>query len=159
MVKKIILQLILFSFRFFLLSFKNAKEFFYKTLINYDNQVSEAVDQFELAKTLSEEYIDKYPDSVDMLYWNLANMSNWAKAIGVRAVSQLGAADEYRERAVDIIILNPEYEDGGGFFLLGAVYYTAPYIPLLLNWPNNDRAIKYFSKAFSNSSNLKLFFN
>ena len=58
---------------------------------------------FELAKTLSEQYIYKYPNSAEMLYWNLANMSNWAKAVGVRAVSKLGAADEYRERAVDII--------------------------------------------------------
>ena len=63
---------------------------------------------FELAKTLSEQYIYKYPNSAEMLYWNLANMSNWAKAVGVRAVSKLGAADEYRERAVDIIILDPE---------------------------------------------------
>ena len=102
---------------------------------------------FELAKTLSEQYIYKYPNSVEMLYCNLANMSNWARAVGVRAVSKLGAADEYRERAVDIIILDPEYEDGGGLFLLGAVYYTAPYIPIILNWPDNDKAIKYLSKA------------
>ena len=108
---------------------------------------SDKILYFDLAKTLSEEYIDKYPNSVEMLYWNLANMSNWAKAVGVRAVSQLGAADTYRDRAVDIIILDPEYEDGGGLFLLGAVYYTAPYIPIILNWPDNNKAIRYLSMA------------
>lgn len=102
---------------------------------------------FELAKTLSEQYIHKYPNSVELLYWNLANMSNWAKLIGVRKLTQLGAADDYREKAVDIIVMNPDYEDGGGYFLLGAVYFTAPYIPFVISWPDDDKAIKYFSKA------------
>ena len=62
-------------------------------------------------------------------------------------VSKLGEADRYRAKAVDVIVLDPEYEDGGGYFLLGAVYYTAPRIPLLLTWPNNDKAIKYFTKS------------
>ncbi len=102
---------------------------------------------FELAKDLSETYIDKYPDSVEILYWNLANMSNWAKLVGLRAISKLGGAEEYRERAMDIIIMDPEYQDGGGYFLLGAVYYTAPNIPIFLTWPDNDKAIKYFTKS------------
>ena len=49
---------------------------------------------FELAKDLSEKYINKYPDSVEFLYWNLANMSNWAKLVGLRAISKLGGAEE-----------------------------------------------------------------
>ena len=102
---------------------------------------------FELAKTLSDQYVHKYPDSVELLYWNLANMSNWAKLVGLRKVTQLGAADDYREKAVDIIVMDPDYEDGGGFFLLGAVYFTAPYIPLVISWPDDYKAIKYFKKA------------
>ena len=102
---------------------------------------------FELAKDLSERYIHKYPKSVELLYWNLATMSNWAKLIGVRKLTKLGAADNYREKAIDIIIMDPEYEDGGGYFLLGAVYFTAPYIPLIISWPDDDRAVKYFTKA------------
>ena len=102
---------------------------------------------FQLAKDLSERYIYKYPDSVEFLYWNLATMSNWAKLVGVRKLTKLGAADNYREKAVDIIVLDSEYEDGGGYFLLGAVYFTAPYIPLLITWPDDNKAVQYFSKA------------
>ncbi len=111
---------------------------------------------FELAKDLSEKYITKYPDSVEILYWNLANMSNWAKLVGLRAISKLGGAEEYRERAVDIILMDPEYENGGGYFLLGAVYYTAPNIPVILTWPDNDKAIKYFSKAVNTGKSTPL---
>ena len=102
---------------------------------------------FELAKDLSERYIYKYPDSVELLYWNLATISNWAKLIGVRKLTKLGAADNYREKAVDIIVMDPSYEDGGGYFLLGAVYFTAPYIPLIISWPDDEKAVKYFNKA------------
>ena len=102
---------------------------------------------FELAKDLSERYIHKYPNSVELLYWNLATMSNWAKLIGVRRLTKLGAADNYREKAVDIIVMDPNYEDGGGYFLLGAVYFTAPYIPLIISWPDDDKAVQYFNRA------------
>ena len=102
---------------------------------------------FELAKDLSERYIYKYPESVELLYWNLATISNWAKLLGVRQISQLGAADNYRDKAVDVIVMDSNYEDGGGYFLLGAVYFTAPYIPLMINWPDDNKAVKYFRKA------------
>ena len=64
---------------------------------------------FELAKDLSDRYIHKYPDSVELLYWNLATMSNWAKLIGIRKLTKLGAADNYREKAVDSIGMDSEY--------------------------------------------------
>ena len=80
---------------------------------------------FQLAKTLSDQYIHKYNNSVELLYWNLATISNWAKLVGVSRLTKLGAADEYREKAVVVIILDSQYDDGGGYFLLGAVYFTA----------------------------------
>ena len=42
---------------------------------------------FDLAKTMSDQYVDKYPDSVEILYWNLANTSNWAKTVGLKMVT------------------------------------------------------------------------
>ena len=102
---------------------------------------------FQLAKTLSNQYIHKYNDSVELIYWNLATISNWAKLVGVRRITKLGAADEYREKAVDVIVLDSQYEEGGGYFLLGAVYFTAPYIPLIISWPDNHKAVRYFRKA------------
>ena len=102
---------------------------------------------FNLAMTTAKQYIAKYPNSADMLYWYLASMSNWAKTVGLRAITKNGGGNEFREKAVDVIVLDPQYEDGGGYFLLGAVYFTAPYIPLINTWPNNKKAIKYFKKA------------
>ena len=107
---------------------------------------------FDLAMTKAKEYIYKYPESVDMLYWYLASMSNWAKTVGLRSITKMGGGDEFRDKAVDVIILDPEYENGGGYFLLGAVYFTAPYIPLISTWPDNTKAVKYFRKAVETGS-------
>ncbi len=31
--------------------------------------------------------------------------------------------------------------------MLGAVHYKSPYIPFLLSWPDNDKAIKYLQMS------------
>ena len=54
-----------------------------------------------------------------------------------------------REHSGVIISLDPEYENGGGYFMLGAVHFKSPYIPFFLSWPDNDDAIKYLTKAFN----------
>ena len=108
---------------------------------------NEKVFYFDLAMTKAKEYIYKYPESVEPLYWYLASMSNWAKTVGLRAITKMGGGDEFRDKAVDVIVLDSSYENGGGYFLLGAVYFTAPYIPLISTWPDNTKAIKYFKKA------------
>ena len=54
-----------------------------------------------------------------------------------------------------IISLNPEYENGAGYLLLGAVHYKAPYIPFILSWPNNKEAIKYLQLAY-NTGNVEI---
>ena len=48
-----------------------------------------------------------------------------------------------RTHSEKIIELDPEYRNGGGYFMLGAVHFKSPYIPFLLSWPDNDDAIKY----------------
>ena len=48
-----------------------------------------------------------------------------------------------------IISLDPEYENGGGYFMLGAVHFKSPYIPFFLSWPDNNKAITYLTKALT----------
>ena len=47
----------------------------------------------------------------------------------------------------EIIKINPEYQDGGGYFMLGAIHHRSPNIPFFLSWPNNQQAIKYLELA------------
>ena len=52
-----------------------------------------------------------------------------------------------KNQSEKIIEIDPEYQDGGGYFMLGAVHHKSPYIPFFLSWPDNKEAIKFLKIA------------
>ena len=103
---------------------------------------------FNKGKALGEKYIEKYPNSPEFRYWYLVNLGSWAQVYGILTAAREGVADLMKTHSEKIIELDPEYQDGGGYFMLGAVHFKSPYIPFLLSWPNNDEAIKYLQMSF-----------
>lgn len=102
---------------------------------------------FDKGKNLGIDYIDKFPESVEIRYWYLANLGGWAKVYGTLNAAKEGVADQMRTHAIKIIEIDSTYKNGGGYYLLGAVHFKSPYIPFLLSWPDNDIAIKYLTLA------------
>ena len=102
---------------------------------------------FDRGKRFAENHIDRYPDSASFRYWYLVNLGSWSKAYGILTAAREGVADLMREHSEKIIELDPGYENGGGYFMLGAVHYESPYIPFLLSWPDNDDAVIWLRKA------------
>ena len=102
---------------------------------------------FNTGKALGEQYIEKYPNSVEFRYWYLVNLGSWAQVYGILTAAREGVSDLMKIHSEKIIELDPEYRNGGGYFMLGAVHYKSPYIPFLLSWPDNDKAIKYLQLA------------
>jgi len=98
---------------------------------------------FNEGKALGEKYIEKYPTSAEFRYWYLVNLGSWAQVYGILTAAREGVSDLMRTHSEKIIELDPEYQNGGGYFMLGAVHFKSPYIPFLLSWPDNDYAIKY----------------
>ena len=104
---------------------------------------------FNNGKKLGEKYIDQYPNSASFRFWYLVNLGSWAEEYGIIAAAREGVSDLMRKHSKEIISLDPEYENGGGYFMLGVVHYKSPYIPFILSWPDNDKAISYISKSIS----------
>ena len=102
---------------------------------------------FNEGKALGEKYIEKYPESPEFRYWYLVNLGSWAQVYGILTAAREGVSDLMRTHSEKIIELDPEYRNGGGYFMLGAVHYKSPYIPFLLSWPDNDEAIKFLQLA------------
>ncbi|MEE2765440.1 MAG: hypothetical protein VX600_02990 [Candidatus Neomarinimicrobiota bacterium] len=98
-------------------------------------------------KELGQEFLDRFPDSVEYRYWYLVNLGSWAEVYGILSAAKEGVADQMRSHSEKIIEIDSDYKDGGGYFMLGAVHYKSPYIPFLLSWPDNDEAVKWLSKA------------
>ena len=118
------------------------KSYYYKAEFAVQNR-NEKKKIFNEGKALGEKYIEKYPTSAEFRYWYLVNLGSWAQVYGILTAAREGVSDLMRTNSKIIIELDPEYQNGGGYFMLGAVHFKSPYIPFLLSWPDNDDAIKY----------------
>jgi len=118
------------------------KSYYYKAEFAVQNR-NEKKKIFNEGKALGEKYIEKYPTSAEFRYWYLVNLGSWAQVYGILTAAREGVSDLMKTHSEKIIELDPEYQNGGGYFMLGAVHFKSPYIPFLLSWPDNDDAIKY----------------
>ena len=103
---------------------------------------------FSKGKDLGEELIRLHPNSAPAHYWFLVNLGSWAEVYGTLAAAKEGVANLMRDHAKKLIALDSNYSNGGGYFMLGAVHFKAPYIPFILSWPDNKKALEYLSKAY-----------
>ena len=118
------------------------KSYYYKAEFSVQDK-DEKKKIFNEGKALGEKYIEKYPNSAEFRYWYLVNLGSWAQVYGILTAAREGVSDLMKIHSEKIIELDPEYQNGGGYFMLGAVHFKSPYIPFLLSWPDNDDAIKY----------------
>ena len=122
------------------------KSYYFKSkFVVKDKKVKK--DLLKKGKDLGLSLVEKFPNSVEYRYWYLVNLGSWAEEYGVFAAAREGVADQMRYHSKKIIEIDPYYENGAGYFLLGAVHYKAPYIPFILSWPNNNDALKYLELA------------
>ena len=121
--------------------------YYYKgTFVLSDEDARKA--EYNKGKSLAEKMIAKYPNSAALRFRYLTCLGKWAEVYGIFAAAKEGVADLMKEHSEKIIELDPEYENGGGYFMLGAVHFKSPYIPFILSWPDNDDAIIWLRKAF-----------
>jgi len=102
---------------------------------------------FDKARALGEHLLDRFPNSPGLRLFYSANLGKWAENSGVLAVAESGIPDTIRENAEAIIRMDPDYDKGAGYYLLGAIHFRAPYIPFLLSWPDNRVAVANLEKA------------
>ena len=130
------------------------KSYYFKAKFAENNKQKKK-DLLKKGKELGQELVDRYPESAEYRYWYLVNLGSWAEVYGILAAAREGVADQMRSHSKKIIELDPGYEDGAGYFMLGAVHYKSPYIPFLLSWPNNKDALKWLEMSY-NTGDAKL---
>ena len=124
------------------------RSYYYKgQFVLKDNDEKKEI--FNKGKILGESLIKKYPKSAAIRYWYLVNLGRWSQVYGTFAAAKEGVADLMRTHSQKIIDLDPEYMNGGGYFMLGAIHLKSPYIPFILSWPSNKEAIKYLKLALN----------
>ena len=56
--------------------------------------------------------------------------------------ARTGAAEKIRDYASTVIALDPEFEEGGGYRVLGRLHHQAPRIPFLTAWVSRDEGAR-----------------
>jgi tetratricopeptide (TPR) repeat protein len=91
----------------------------------------------------------KDTDAAPSYFWAAVSWGQWALASGKLEAAKTGAADKIRTYALAVIGLDPEFEDGGGFRVLGRLHDQSPAIPFVTGWVSREEAVKNLRQALA----------
>ncbi len=87
-------------------------------------------------------FVKGRPDAVEAFYWAAANWGKWALAFGKMAAVRQGAAAKIRDYAQAVILLDPTFDGGGGYRILGRLHHQTPSVPFLTGWASRKEALR-----------------
>ena len=102
---------------------------------------------FSKGTTMGEEALKRFPKSAGVRYWLAALWGKWAKVYGAVPAAKQGVADRIRTLSESLIRLDPNYNEAGGYLILGMVHLHTPYIPFFLTWSSDKTALENIRKA------------
>ncbi len=87
-------------------------------------------------------YVKGRPDVVPCFLWASVNWGKWALVFGKTAAARQGAAAKIRDYASAVIGLDPSFDEGGGYRVLGRLHHQTPSIPFITGWASRTEALK-----------------
>lgn len=91
------------------------------------------------------------PDAAPTFFWAAVASGEWALAVGKWKAARTGAAQRIRDYAAIVVWLDPAFEEGGGYRILGRLHDQAPRIPLVTGWVSRKEALKNLRLAVRTS--------
>ena len=91
-------------------------------------------------------------DAAPAFFWAAVGWGQWALLSGKIQAAKTGAAEKIRDYSEIVIAIDPEFEEGGGYRILGRLHDQAPSIPFLTGWVSRDKAIENLRKAVAVSN-------
>lgn len=88
-------------------------------------------------------------DAAPTFFWTAVSWGQWALVSGTVKAARTGAAEKIRDDASTVIALDPEFEEGGGYRLLGRLHHQAPKIPFLTYWVSREKALENLRRAIT----------
>jgi len=80
--------------------------------------------------------------AVPSFLWAAVDWGKWALAFGKTAAVRQGAASKIRDYAQAVILLDPAYDGGGGYRVLGRLHHQTPAVPFFTGWASRSLALK-----------------
>jgi tetratricopeptide (TPR) repeat protein len=82
-------------------------------------------------------------------FWAAVAWGQWGLANGKLASVRQGVARRVRDLGQAVVDLDPAYEQGGGYRILGRLHDQCPRIPFLTGWVSHDRSLQYLRAALA----------
>jgi hypothetical protein len=95
------------------------------------------------------EALAREPDAAPTFFWGAACWGQWALSVGKVHAATAGVAERIRDDASTVIAIDPQFEDGGGYRILGRLHDQAPQIPFVTDWASRDEALRNLRLAVS----------
>lgn len=80
--------------------------------------------------------------------WTAGHWGEWALVRGKFAAARSGIAGRLRDLAQTVIDIDPLFEDGAGYRILGRLHAEAPKIPLLTGWVSREKGLQFLRRAY-----------
>jgi hypothetical protein len=80
--------------------------------------------------------------AVPSFLWAAVDWGKWALVFGKLAAVKQGAAAKIRDYAQAVILLDPAYDGGGGYRVLGRLHHQTPAVPFFTGWASRSEALK-----------------
>lgn len=86
-------------------------------------------------------------DAAPTYFWAAACWGQWALTQGKIEAARMGAADKIRDYGLTVIGIDPAFQEGGGYRVVGRLNDQTPWIPSITGWVSRDEALKYLRLA------------
>lgn len=110
-----------------------------------DKEIRKAI--YDEGKDLAYVALEEYPESAGINLWLAVLWGVWAEEYGKMKAAKKGVAGKIRKLCEKTIELDPNFNDAGGYRVLGRVHFKSPKIPLILGWPSKKKAVSYLEQA------------
>jgi tetratricopeptide (TPR) repeat protein len=88
------------------------------------------------------EHVKGRPEVAPCFLWAAVNWGKWALVFGKTAAARQGAAAKIRDYATAVVRLDPSYDEGGGYRVLGRLHHQTPAIPFVTGWASRAEALR-----------------
>lgn len=92
-------------------------------------------------------HLSAVPDAVPAFLWAGVNWGKWALVFGKGAAARQGAAAKIRDYAAAVVALDPDWDEGGGYRVLGRLHHQTPSIPFVTGWASRTEALANLRRA------------
>jgi tetratricopeptide (TPR) repeat protein len=125
---------------------KLLRAYYFKGNFTTDD-IEEKQQIFSRGTEIGENYIDQYPESVEMHCWLGILWGYWGEVHSSFTAARKGVPGKVKYYAEKTIQLDDRYLDAGGYRMLGRLHLMVPNIPLVMGWPSKEKSLKFLRKA------------